>query len=433
MRILFISNDLIAGNVAYLLKKEGHDVKLFIQDKKRRNNFDFLVDKTYNWKEELSWVGKDGLIVFDDTGYGRIQDKLRKQGYRVFGGTELGDKTENDREYGQEIFEKYGLKTVTLKDFDNMDDAVEFVKKNPKAWVIKQNEHAAKNINYVGQLNDGQDVISVLRNYLHNQKINKNRISLHERVEGVEIGVGRYFNGNDWVGPIEINLEHKRFLAGDLGPTTSEMGTIAWYDENEDNKLFKEVLSKLKPFLQEIKFKGDFEINCIVNNKEIIPLEATSRFGSPIVHLHSELHVTPWGELLSACADGKNINFKYKKGYGIVIVLAVPPFPYSTFEKDNIFYGITAFFNNLTKEEMSHVHFEEIARDHEDENRLYISDCRGYVAYVTAVGETVEEAREIGYSIVKKIVIPKVMYRNDIGVRFIEKDQDLLKKWGYIK
>ena len=81
---------------------------------------------------------------------------------------------------------------------------------------------------------------------------------------------------------------------------------------------------------------------------------------------------------------------------------------------------------------MSHVHFEEIARDHEQENRLYISDSRGYIAYVTAVGENVEEAQKKAYGIIDKIVIPKMMYRNDIGNRFINKDRDLLKKWGYL-
>ena len=85
VRVLFVSNDLIGGNIAYLLKKEGHDVRLFIDDQKRRENFENLVEKTEDWMRELPWVGKDGLIVFDDVGYGKIQDDLRKDGYTVFG------------------------------------------------------------------------------------------------------------------------------------------------------------------------------------------------------------------------------------------------------------------------------------------------------------------------------------------------------------
>ena len=90
VNILFISKNLIAGNLAYLLKKEGHTVKLFIEQKNSHESFDNMVSKSLNWKADLDWVGKDGLIVFDDVGYGRTQDKLRKEGYIVFGGSEMG-------------------------------------------------------------------------------------------------------------------------------------------------------------------------------------------------------------------------------------------------------------------------------------------------------------------------------------------------------
>src|SRR3989344_6833088 len=110
MRILFISNDLIAGNLAYLMKKEGHEVKLYIDSEQQRGNFHNLVDKTADWHRELNWVGKRGLIVFDDIEYGKIQDELRTQGYSVFGGSKLGDKLESDREHSQEIFSQHRIK-----------------------------------------------------------------------------------------------------------------------------------------------------------------------------------------------------------------------------------------------------------------------------------------------------------------------------------
>ena len=85
VRILFISYELVAANLAYLLIKEGCEVKLYIEDRHLRSSFHNLVEQTFNWKKELHWVGKDGLIIFDDIGYGEIQEKLREQGYSVFG------------------------------------------------------------------------------------------------------------------------------------------------------------------------------------------------------------------------------------------------------------------------------------------------------------------------------------------------------------
>ena len=429
----------MAGNLAYLLTQEGNEVKLFIKDKGRRGNFENMVTKIDSWKKELTWVGKDGLIVFDGCGNGLIQDNLRKKGYSVVGSSEIGNKLENDRAYGDSIFKKYGLSTVPLINFNSLQDAIDFVKRNKKKWVIKQNSigTSLKSFNYVGMLDDASDVIDVLENYKSETKYSDSIITLQEKIVGVEIGIGRYFNGFDWVGPLEVNLEHKKYFPGDLGPTTSEMGTVAWYDDNEHNKLFTETLAKLKKYLQEIKFRGDMEINCIVNEKGAFPLEATPRFGSPIVHLQTEIHNSRWCDLLKAVADGKPYDLKWKKGYGVVVVVTVPTshsFPFTKSERYISPRGIKIYFSNKIGQDMRKVHFEDVSLNKETgKEYYYISDDRGYVLYITSVKNTVEEARKDIYSLLKdKIFIPKMFYRNDIGLKFIEQDRDLLKKWGYL-
>lgn len=440
MNILFISEDLVAGNLAYLLTQEGNDVKLFIQDKNRRGNFENMVKKVDSWKKEVRWVGKDGLIVFDGCGHGSVQDTLRKKGYSVVGSSEIGNKLENDRAYGDSIFKKYGLSTVPLFDFNSLQKAIDFVKNNKRKWVIKQNSAGTglKGFNYVGMLDDGEDVIDVLKNYASETKYKDAVITLHEKIEGVEIGVGRYFNGADWVGPLEVNLEHKKYFPGDLGPTTSEMGTVAWYDDDETSKLFTQTLAKLKTYLRDINFRGDMEINCIVNEKGAFPLEATPRFGSPIVHLQTEIHDSKWSDFLKAVADGQQYDLKWKKGYGVVVVVTVPtshPFPFTKSERYVSPRGIQIYFSKDIGLNMEKIHFEDVSLKKEGgKERYYVSDDRGYVLYVTSVKESVEEARRDVYSILEnKIFIPKMFYRNDIGLKFIERDQALLKKWGYLK
>jgi len=404
MKILFISNDLIGGNLAYLLKKEGHSVKLYIEDIARRGNFVGLVEHTNDWESELPWVGKNGLIVFDDVGYGEKQDELRKKGYTVFGGSKFGDKLEQDRSFGQEIFRSVGMKTVSLHDFKNSKEALRFVEKNRKCWVIKQNNHHySKALNYIGQFSDGHDVIDILSRYSKHKEYCKERVSLQEKLSGVEIGIGRYFNGVDWVGPIEFNLEHPHFFPGNIGPLTSEMGTLAWYDTDESNRLYKETLGKMKSYLKEIDFRGDFEINFIVNKSGAYPLEATARLGSPIIHLHSEIHKSPWGVFLYDIASGKHHPLKWQKGYGIVTVLAIPPFPYvaDTAHK-NVLLGSKIYFKSMNKSDWGHVHFEEVSFD-KKRNGHYISDSRGYVMYATSLASSVEEAQAKVQKLINKI------------------------------
>lgn len=435
MRILFVSYELIAGNVAYLLKQEGHEVRMFVHDKGRRDNFHNLVEQTDDWRKELEWVGRDGLIVFDDIGYGAIQDRLRKKGYAVFGGSERGDRLEEDRLFAQEVFAECGMQTVPSHTFPKIEQAILFVEENPRAWVIKQHDLASKSLNYVGMMPDGSDVISMLKNYQANNLRECEPIHLQERIDGVEIGVARYFNGTDWVGPIEMNVEYKKFFPGNLGPTTSEMGTLAWYDGDiENNRLYNETLVKLKPYLVESGFRGDIDINCIVNETGAYPLEATPRFGSPIVQLHSEFHVSPWGEFLLAIARGENYDLQWKRGYGVVVLLAVPPFPYAIKLRGVSAKGLDIYFKeNFRPEDRAHLHFETVsARNPDDLDSLYVSDDDGYVLSVTHMGDTVEKARENVYALVKQIMIPKMFYREDIGSSFAERDEKLLKSWGYL-
>jgi phosphoribosylamine---glycine ligase len=433
LRVLFISGELIAADLAYRLKEEGCEVKLYIQDRSRRDCLEGLVEKTENWKKELKWVGKDGLIVFDDVGYGKIQDDLRKKGYLVVGGSEGGDRLEKERAYAQKILSTCEIKTVPTYDFDEIESAFKFVKKKGGLWVVKQNNHASA-LTYVGTMPDGSDTLEVLESY-ENYATDLRSVSLQKKVEGIEIAAGRYFNGNDWVGPIEMNIEHKRLCNGDIGPLTGEMGTLTWYDDNDNNRLFQETLEKLKPFLKKIDFRGDLDINCIVNKERAFPLEVTARFGCPSTQLQAEIHLSPWKDFLSAIAKGESFDLKYKRGFGIVVSIAVPPFPYKSISSDYYLKGANILFKSkLSKEEFDRLHFEEVILKQGLKGKKYfqIAGSNGYILYVTGFGKTIAEAQNQAYSLIDKIVIPKMFYRTDIGVKFQKNDQKLLKEWGWI-
>lgn len=429
MKILFISKDMMAANVAYLLKKEGHIVKLYIHNKTARNNFGRLIDKTDDWIKEKKWVGKDGLIIFDDVGFGREQDELRSEGYIVFGGSEMGEKLETNRLFGYKTFSKCGLDTVPLHNFKNPANAKRFVERNPNRWVVKMN-HGKSVFAYVGKYEDGRDVSSVLSNYTSNKKLENEITTIQEYIDGVEIGIGRYFNGKNWVGPIEMNIEHPYLFPYNRGPHINEMGTLAWYDDNENNKLFNKTLKLIEPFLKKSNFRGDFEINCVANKKGVFPIEATCRFGSPIIHLHSELHDSPWGEFLYAIAKGEDYKLKWKKGLGIVTTVVTPPFPYNDVHSNESTFGMEVFLHKLNEEEMKHVHFEELSLNSNGE--YIISDNCGYILHVTSISSSIKSVQKKLDNILQKIHIPKMFYRNDIGTKFIKEDKKKLEEWGYL-
>lgn len=429
-RVLFVSGELIAGDLALRFRAEGCEVKLFVEHPEQKQCLDGFIERVGDWRKELAWVGREGLIVFDDVGYGQEQDWLRREGYRVIGGSAGGDRLEKDRRFAQELLAKLGMRTVPNFNFQTPDEAIAFVKENPKAWVVKQNTHQSA-LNYVGVLKDGRDALSVLDVYA--KKGIKN-ITLQEKLEGIEVSINRYFNGHDWVGPSEITIEHKSLFNDNIGPKTGEMGNLMWYDDG-DGRFFDETLARLKPYLQEVDFRGDIDINCFIQEDEVYPIEVTARFGCPITHSQSVMHLSPWYEFLGAVADGKDYDLKHRTGYCIALTLALPPFPYEgTLLEEYSSEGLELFFReSLTEEEIKNIHFEAIKKENDGIiERYFVTHSIGYTVFVTGFGETVEKAQEKTYSLAKKVVIPKVFYRTDIGASFIRTDKALLEKWGWI-
>ena len=88
------------------LKNEGNDVVMYIPNKDYSKIGDGIVDKIDNWHQEL---GKGYIWLVDGCSHGNLQDWLRAQGEFVFGGCEMGDKLENDRQLGQKLFKSAGF------------------------------------------------------------------------------------------------------------------------------------------------------------------------------------------------------------------------------------------------------------------------------------------------------------------------------------
>lgn len=434
MRILFVSGELIASALCHRLMEEKHELKLFIKDEARKKCLEGIVPKTDDWQAELEWVTKEGLIIFDDLGYGKQQDDLRSAGYKVVGGSAGGDTLELDREVLHKVMSECTLPVLPSFDFETATEAIEHIQNNPDRWVVKQNSHIGM-LNYVGELEDGRDAIDVLKGYQDNDI---KPVHIQKRAFGIEVGIARYFNGTDWVGPIEINHEYKHLCNGAIGPLTAEMGTVIWYSNDDHLPLFAKTLAKLKNYLTQIKYRGDIDINCIVDKETAWPLEATARFGSPSTALQCAMHESPWGDFLMSVASGEAYDLKYNEGVGVVISIALPPFPYppKTVDKSNTYQNSEHLYfkETLTDEEKRDIHLEEISKGyHEDGSEyLYWAGEFGYALYVTGTGIDIHEARKNAYSLVKKIILPRMIYRTDIGTKFAEHDQAQLKKWGWI-
>ena len=135
-----------------------------------------------------------------------------------------------------------------------------------------------------------------------------------------------------------------------------------------------------------------------------------------------------------AIAKGEKYKLRYRNGFGVVVSVAIPPFPYKAISHEYYLKGVEILFKKpLSEGEMNRLHFEEVSMKRSNrKDHYYIAGSNGYILYVTGFGSTVQKARDKAYALIDKIVIPKMFYRTDIGLKFIERDRELLKKWGYL-
>ncbi|NUN23932.1 MAG: phosphoribosylamine--glycine ligase [Candidatus Jettenia caeni] len=422
---LFVTIDALIADVAWHVAREGHSVKFYTESEDEKEVGDGFIQKVDNWETEVAWAD---VIIFDDVlGQGAKAQRLRQQGKNVIGGTPYTDKLEDDRTFGQEELKKHGIPIILYKEFTNFEDAITYVYQNPGRYVIKPSGESqnTKGLLFVGEEEDGKDVIQVLEDYKKALAKKIPVFQLQKRITGVEIAVGAFFNGKEFVYPININFEHKKLFPGNLGPSTGEMGTSMFW--SGPNKIFNATLKKFEQKLAEERYAGYIDINCIVNNNGIYPLEWTSRFGYPTISIQQEGMLTPIGEFLHGIATGKLKEFKTKKGFQIGVRLVVPPFPFNdkeTFKiksKDSIIH--------FKKKPAEGVHIEDVKLVND---KWIVTGNTGVVLIVCGTGQTMKEAQAQVYKRIKNIIIPHVYYRDDIGERWFE-DSDKLHTWGYLR
>jgi phosphoribosylamine---glycine ligase len=420
-KFLFVSHDGLIHDLAWEVQKEGHAVKYYIQSKKDQDVADGLVEKVTDWEAHKDWAD---VIVFDDTGFGDAAEKLRKDGRAVVGGTRMSDKLEEDRDFGQSEMKAAGLTTLPYWDFDSFDAAIDFIRKTPDRYVVKPNGKAQndKVLSFVGQEEDGRDLITMLQHYKKGWGSKIRSFQIQKFVTGVEIAVGAFFNGKDFVLPAFVNFEHKRMFNDDIGPSTGEMGTTAFWAG--EIPLFKKTLARMKERIQ--GYVGYIDINCIANSYGIYPLEFTTRFGYPTINLQIEGVLSKWGEFLWALAKGEPFELRTKRGFQVAVVVGVPPFPFVDPDA----------FKRYSEDAI--VLFKKEVREglHPCDLKLVDGDWRlagnsGYALVVTGSGPTMQDARKEAYNRVKNIMIPNMFYRTDIGERWM-RDGDLLQTWGYM-
>lgn len=422
-KFLFVGWESLSGDLAWQIQKEGHEVKMYFKSPDDRDVYDGFLEKVDDWKQHSDWAE---VVVFDDVGFGAHADSLRKAGKLVVGGSAYTDKLEEDRQFGQLEMKRVGMLTLPHWDFERFDEAIAFLKANPGRYVWKPSGNTPsdmKGLLFLGEEEDGKDILEVLE---HNKTAWAKKIKsfqLQKFAGGVEVAVGAFFNGQDFIYPINVNFEHKKLFPGDIGPYTGEMGTLMYW--SPPNTIFNLTLAKMKDDLKQSGYVGYVDVNCIANARGVYPLEFTARLGYPTISIQIEGVQSAWGEFLSTIAQKRPFELKVKKGFQVGAIIAVPPFPYEDKSEFDIYRDLSILFK---KPNLDGIHLGDVKFVDGD---WRLAGQTGYALVVTGSGITVVEARQQMQNRIDNIMLQNMFYRTDIGERW-NQDSDRLQMWGYL-
>ena len=170
---------------------EGHEVRAFVADPTCERIMLGLIPRLPSLDAGLDWIGRDGLALVDDTGFGEWQDAARADGYAVVGGSAIGDRLEQDRAWAMGVLSSCSIPVLPIHRFQNCAEALVHVRGNSQSWVVKFDHHAPKAATFIGSLPCGSDAADFLdlctcrcNSFCHHCGT-----TLQTRVHGIEIGV----------------------------------------------------------------------------------------------------------------------------------------------------------------------------------------------------------------------------------------------------
>ncbi len=209
MRFLGIGDTCDLAALYVRLVGDGHAVKVWISEPLCHGTLAGMVERTPDWRDELDWVraaGPDGVILFENVAEdrGALQDALRRDGFIVVGGSAYGDRLENDRAFGQAVLREIGLPVAQSHAFADPQAAIEWLSAHPGRHALKFDDSHLPTC--IGEHPRGADLAFLLHRVIRLGATGG--VLLQERLDGVEVGVGAYFDGSHFLRPACIDFEH---------------------------------------------------------------------------------------------------------------------------------------------------------------------------------------------------------------------------------
>ncbi|MDA8249425.1 MAG: hypothetical protein M0Z28_09610 [Rhodospirillales bacterium] len=423
MRVLVIDTETLFLDFVLRAAAAGHDVRWYrhsprkpIHDGDGFAGFQRVAD----WRQHMAWA-REGLIV--NTGNAALLHELDRYrelpGYdrAIFGPSVASARLEIDRGAGMEAFKAVGIELVPYQTVASLDEAEAVARRTDRALVFKPaGSTEDKSATYVAK--DPADLVGWLRRKKARGGLGKGPFMLQDKLDMVgELSVAGWFGPEGFL-PDKWNVcaEFKKFMAGDIGMATGEMGSVTQYVRSD--KLAAEALEPLAPILRTLGHRGDICVSGGMDARgRFSPFEFTCRFGYPAWFNQSACHRGDPVEWMRDLLAGRD-TLRVSHDVCVSVVLGAGRFPHNATPPDQIeglpIAGVEDVIDDL--------HLCQVMRGMapvmQGGEVVDVPTCQvagEYVAVATGTAPTVEAARKSVYATVDAVAFPDKMYRNDIG------------------
>mgnify|MGYP001165350785 CR=1 FL=1 len=344
-----------------------------------------------------------------------LADQLSEVGIRAFGPNKEAAELEASKAFCKEILIRHRIPTAAYRVFSDLNPAVSYLESGARyPLVVKASGLAAGKGVYICEvLEEAREAVkSLLMDGRHGDA--GRTILIEEFLEGPEASVFAMTDGRTII-PLESCQDHKQLLDGGHGPNTGGMGAISpnpLISERARELIERQILL---PTVHGMNHEGRRFRGILFAGLKLTPagpkvLEYNVRFGDPecqILMMRLQSDLLP---LLMGSAQGELEEQdapRWDERPAVTVVLASGGYPES-YPKGLPITGLESL------EQTPDLQVFHAGTSLSEEGDLQTSG--GRVLAVTALGDTLSEARDRAYEAAEKIHFEGKTLRTDIGV-----------------
>ncbi len=352
------------------------------------------------------------FVAPDDPLVGGLVDVLEAQGIRTFGPRKNAAVLEGSKVFSKDLMRKYKIPTADYRNYDNAEEALAYLETAKMPIVLKADGLAlGKGVLICNTLEEAKAGVKEIMLDKHFGNAG-NRMVIEEFITGPEVSVLSFVDGKT-IKTMTSAQDHKRAKDGDQGLNTGGMGTFSpspFYTKEVDQFCRKHIYQATVDAMaaEGREFKGVIFFGLMLTPDGPRVLEFNARFGDPETQVVLCRMKNDIMDVIDACIDGTldQVDLQFEDNAAVCVVLASEGYP-EAYEKGFEITGLEKF-----DKKSDYYCFHAGSRIDED-GRIVTNG--GRVLGVTAMGESLKEARRKAYEATEWISFDNKYMRHDIG------------------